>query len=180
MKLQQRLRLWKLAVQSFSDPYAAAKYLGIDLNTTSEKEIKKVYKQKSFKAHPDRNPEGVEEFKSIQNAYNTVMDFFAEPIWKMYGMTKKEWGEYEANEQAEQQAEQDIYEQEMVIFEKEIQPKLQGMSFPEIVRFYYTQPIGSNGPFYHAVFYGEYGIVSTPKDWVDVFLDVVSNPFGSQ
>lgn len=47
--------------------------LGVDKKASSD-EIKKAYKKKSFEFHPDHRPESVEDFKSVQEAYETLND----------------------------------------------------------------------------------------------------------
>eukprot|EP01080_Neovahlkampfia_damariscottae_P007030 gene7030-11195_t len=66
----------------FSDNYYDI--LGIS-KSSDEKEIKSAYKKKALKYHPDRNPDGAEEFKKINNAYQVLSDSNKRQIYDQYG-----------------------------------------------------------------------------------------------
>jgi len=58
--------------------------LGVTKNS-SEQEIRKAYKTMALKYHPDRNPEGGEKFKDINNAYEVLSDPNKRKLYDMYG-----------------------------------------------------------------------------------------------
>lgn len=55
---------------SESNPY---KVLGLDFEAT-EDDIRKAYKQLSLQLHPDKNPNGTEQFQELSNAYELLLD----------------------------------------------------------------------------------------------------------
>ncbi|CBZ26305.1 putative chaperone protein DNAj [Leishmania mexicana MHOM/GT/2001/U1103] len=49
------------------------KILGVPVESSTE-DVTRAYRRLALKYHPDRNPEGVEKFKSISNAYAVLSD----------------------------------------------------------------------------------------------------------
>ena len=49
--------------------------LGVSKDSTQE-EIKKSYRKLSLKYHPDKNPEGEEKFKQINESYKLLLKKF--------------------------------------------------------------------------------------------------------
>ena len=60
------------------------KYLGIDKGETDAKKIKKAYRKKALKAHPDRGGDE-ETFKKIQLAYEVLSDPKKREMYDKYG-----------------------------------------------------------------------------------------------
>ncbi|KPI83433.1 hypothetical protein ABL78_7531 [Leptomonas seymouri] len=47
--------------------------LGLSRGAASEADVKRAYRQKALLFHPDRNPNGVEAFKALQDAYEAAL-----------------------------------------------------------------------------------------------------------
>jgi len=58
--------------------------LGLDKNCT-ENQIKSAYKKQALKYHPDKNPDGVEQFKKVTEAYEVLSDKEKRSTYDQFG-----------------------------------------------------------------------------------------------
>lgn len=137
-------------VTEFRSVEDAAKFLGIDLNKfPSEQEIKRIYRTKVFEIHPDRNPNSEDEMKSLNNAYEIILNDYkqqeddgeAEYINWYKSMFGDDWerrmkADQEENERLEEESRPiwDAWEKEY----EDIKDQLPNMTQTELLNLYKT------------------------------------------